>query len=193
MAEPRKQPARLARTWVVAVFALIGGGGQLCIAGMGAVGLAMQPMQRQAIAAMPAGPMRDAQAAVLGDEVLALQVAGLAFAMAASAILIAAGVGLILRRGWGRALGLLGGGLTLFYVAINMVVTLQSLGPMEEAMMTDPNVPPGAVRAGMYVGAACMGGCMGGIPLVCMILLMTPAVAAEIRAWDSWRRAEDAF
>lgn len=193
MAEPQRQPARLVRTWIVAILALLGGGVMLCGGLAGLATVAMRPAQRQIFEALPPDPMRDAQLAMLDDDFLPWQVAGSVVQLGASGLLIAAGVGLILRRGWGRTLGLAGGALALVWAALNVAVSLQTFDAVIESMPPDPNVPPGAVKLGMTIGAVAVGGCMGGIPLVCMILLLTPAVSAEIKAWDAWRHAEEAF
>jgi len=190
--EPHQQPLRLVRTWIVAILALVGGGLLCCGALTGFVGLAMMPMQQQVMATMPSDPAVQAQLA-LQDELLPWQVLGLVLQTLASAGLIAGGVGLILRRRWGRTLGLLGGGLALAYLAVSAFATARTFDAMFEAMPPDPNVPPEAFRMGMVIGAVAAGGCFAGIPIVCMILLLTPAVSAEIKAWESWRRAADAF
>lgn len=188
MAEPRKQPARLVRTWVVAILALVGGGLYLCGAGIQVVGLLLGDFSRTAIEQMPDNPMRDAQIEMLDN--VAFQLVAIVVGTMAGGLLIAGGIGLIRRQGWGRVAALAGGALLLVLVVLNVVGQLQMWNAMEGEM---PEVPPGFLRTTMVLALLLGIGCGAGIPITCMALLMTPAVAAEIRAWDSWRRAEDAF
>lgn len=108
--------------------------------------------------------------------------ASLAVGLVATVALIAAGIGLLAYKSWGRTLSIWYGVYGVISVVVGTVVTYYFM--VVPLMQQAQNVPNGPERAGMIGGAigGVAGGCIGLIyPVALLIFMLRPSFAEALR------------
>jgi hypothetical protein len=161
----------------------------------GSFGLLCTPVSALALfipqPAMPNGQVNPALAAMQDPGYRTFMIFSLVMGMIAAACLLAAGIGLLKQRSWGRTISIGYAGYSLVMVVIGLIISYTYIvSPLmaKAQQNNDPTIQAGAV-GGAFGGMA--GGCAGAIYPVLLLIFMNQksvkgALGAKGDSADPW-------